>query len=676
MLALVKVSRRVIEMEPDSTFEVRNKLMGIIKAIRPIDVAVVVSSLVAMYLFRLQDGFQLMPIWQLKETESAEQSIKVPPLIVDFDGNGLKEIVIVSASGVKMFSFHSEDFGDEHDASEMKENKNNSSPVLFHLHQKAMFHFNEMNKTEVLYPIAMNSGCLSHRNSICPQVLAIVWNDWSVTLLSHDLKILWKSRPMTLSLHSNLQFTEMAVKICSGDETPFDDGLVIISGVLHLSGHSSSDVKINHHHHQSTQVTSNKTPEEISDEQAGVEPENINNDGLHHDIDPNLTKYIGHFTTYALNGNSGKVVWKHEPVDLETSKESHQDHRTSHFKLQLRKKAAHRGEVYWTKYSDSFLDHLPFFWTHPSETSITLAEFTTAKPKKRKRTKTEVFMSFVGNGGTIENKTASSELNSVVIKHSRGIDVLNLENGEPLSSLQFDSKFSTFADVNGDETIDLIKFYSQDENDKHDCFLVVSDANTKSSILFNSSVCYPSSFIDFFAETDLSSHENLRSHPPLATPTLKRSFGVLYHVLGHGLSRDHAGMDIIILTSSGRLCAFHPSGRYIWYIDTGMTWHDSDGFVPSLKLISLSSDEIKDGLIILGSRELLVVSLLDGDVLSTHSIPCVPTLPLLLGDINNDVNDEFLVRCSDSVHLCPRVLKNFLLRHQQTNHLKRPSRGK
>lgn len=63
-------------MEPDNTFEVRNKLMGIIKAIRPIDVAVVVCSLVAMYLFRPQDGFQLMPIWQLKETESAEQSIK------------------------------------------------------------------------------------------------------------------------------------------------------------------------------------------------------------------------------------------------------------------------------------------------------------------------------------------------------------------------------------------------------------------------------------------------------------------------------------------------------------------------------------------------------------------------------------------------------------------------
>ena len=56
-------------------------------------------------------------------------------------------------------------------------------------------------------------------------------------------------------------------------------------------------------------------------------------------------------------------------------------------------------------------------------------------------------------------------------------------------------------------------------------------------------------------------------------------------------------------------------------------------------------------MIILGSRELLVFSLVDGSLLSDHSLPCLPTQPLVLGDINNDVSDEFLVRCSDrSVH--------------------------
>ena len=62
-------------------------------------------------------------------------------------------------------------------------------------------------------------------------------------------------------------------------------------------------------------------------------------------------------------------------------------------------------------------------------------------------------------------------------------------------------------------------------------------------------------------------------------------------------------------------------------------------------------------MIILGSRELLVFSMVDGSLLSDHSLPCVPTQPLVLGDINNDVSDEFLVRCSDrSVH---HILCNF-----------------
>ena len=57
-------------------------------------------------------------------------------------------------------------------------------------------------------------------------------------------------------------------------------------------------------------------------------------------------------------------------------------------------------------------------------------------------------------------------------------------------------------------------------------------------------------------------------------------------------------------------------------------------------------------MIILGSHELIVISLVDGSILSTHSLPCVPTQPLVLGDINNDVSDEFLVRCNDRSVIC------------------------
>ncbi len=53
-------------MEFDSLLAKKELVVRVIKLVRPIDVVVILSSIVAMYLFRLQDGFQLDPIWQLK----------------------------------------------------------------------------------------------------------------------------------------------------------------------------------------------------------------------------------------------------------------------------------------------------------------------------------------------------------------------------------------------------------------------------------------------------------------------------------------------------------------------------------------------------------------------------------------------------------------------------------
>ena len=34
-----------------------------------------------------------------------------------------------------------------------------------------------------------------------------------------------------------------------------------------------------------------------------------------------MAKYVGHFTSYALNGGTGEIRWKHEPGDFETKQE-------------------------------------------------------------------------------------------------------------------------------------------------------------------------------------------------------------------------------------------------------------------------------------------------------------------------------------------------------------------
>lgn len=87
--------------------------------------------------------------------------------------------------------------------------------------------------------------------------------------------------------------------------------------------------------------------------------------------------------------------------------------------------------------------------------------------------------------------------NSVVIKHSRGIDVLDLDKGRPVCSLPLDSKFSTLADVNDDGSVDVVRLHVVEENSKLECFLVACDALRTSSVLFNSSVCSPTHFASF-----------------------------------------------------------------------------------------------------------------------------------------------------------------------------------
>ena len=271
-----------------------------------------------------------------------------------------------------------------------------------------------------------------------------------------------------------------------------------------------------------------------------------------------LAKFVGHFTSYALDGGTGKIKWIHEPGDFEINSEQDDEvrivselncfrnvivcevfHRINikipvdilitfrlvyyeftfsflllfkeqnslHFKLRLKKKALHRGEVHWRKYSQSFLKHLPFSWAHRTDTRITLGEFRRSVSKPSKRTEGHILEQLMVLAKTGFPKSSpeikTRDLNAVVIRHSRGVEVLDLSRGNPICSLPLDVKHSTLGDVNGDENIDLARFRVYEEDSKTRCFLVASNAFVTSSVLFNSSVCSPSQAVDFFGKLNL-----------------------------------------------------------------------------------------------------------------------------------------------------------------------------
>ena len=62
-------------MESDGLLAKKELVLKFVKHVRPIDVVVILCSVVAMYLFRLQDGFELNPIWQLKRSSGDQKTL-------------------------------------------------------------------------------------------------------------------------------------------------------------------------------------------------------------------------------------------------------------------------------------------------------------------------------------------------------------------------------------------------------------------------------------------------------------------------------------------------------------------------------------------------------------------------------------------------------------------------
>ena len=70
-----------------------------------------------------------------------------------------------------------------------------------------------------------------------------------------------------------------------------------------------------------------------------------------------------------------------------------------------------------------------------------------------------------------------------------------------------------------------------------------------------------------------------------------------------------------------------------------------DSFFPSRQLISLQVFGHRDALIMSGWSNIAVVDLKQGQMLASHSLPCQPSSPLVIGDFNNDGLNDVVVTC-------------------------------
>ena len=237
----------------------------------------------------------------------------------------------------------------------------------------------------------------------------------------------------------------------------------------------------------------------------------------------------------------------------------------------------HTGEVHWSKFTSSFLDHLPYAWKHYTDTDITLGNFKRSPATKPSEANVYIIpeqLQALFKTAKIPRVTDGKDggdSNVVVLRHKHAIEVLKLENGSPVCALPLDGTTrSAVGDLIGDEVVERVKTYVFQgvPSSSPTCFIVASDASLRSSIHFNSSVCHPSSIYSYFDEEDESppAQTELGILAPLLLKSVQRSSSFFEHFLGYGLARVQAGLDSFVLLSSGKLVAFEPSGRFLWQV--------------------------------------------------------------------------------------------------------------
>ncbi|EDO36693.1 predicted protein [Nematostella vectensis] len=592
---------------------------------RPQDVAVMVALVAAVFLFRAPDEHSLKPVWQLdlhRSNGSHHRDLLPKPIIVDLDNDGTNELVVATADAkVKVMVFPVEDFSSEN--------------ILPHLHIKAEYSLLsevEQSNSGVL-PVAMAAGCQEHvMERDCNQVIVVVTSDWTVHCMSNFLKPIWKTS-------------------------------------LQSKDHPLQPEHIRHDHTVETGVAGD------------LVQELVNKPRIHRPVQSKkaASNEADHFSTYALDSWTGQIRWRHEPGDFVTNQTAREELLSAyHFKLALHSNQYHAGEVRWEQYQASVLRSLPLRWAHPSDTNMKIADFRKGKTGSQiseVKKKSWLDLGFTDLTSDTKGTKNRTQGNAIVIQSHTGLEVLNIQSGQPLCRYVHTQELTTAGDLNGDDVIDHVSMHFSAHQlfptDLPSCSAI---ARSGSRVLFTGPVCASGSLFDW------SSGEPHEVEPllvaPLLVPSPPHRTGLFRHVMGHNLrQRSRAEMDAVFLVSTGKLTSYGPHGEQNWQVtvegawakhvrpDEHGEWTSENGdqrFFPSLQSMRVNADEEEESAVLVsGWYHISLVSLVDGTIMASHSLPCQPVAPVVNGDFTNDGLTDVVVQCSQSQHCIYYQTSNF-----------------
>ena len=429
----------------------------------------------------------------------------------------------------------------------------------------------------------------------------------------------------------------------------------------------------------------------------GIEPGTTTIDE-HQDME--LRHQLEHYSFYALDSKDGSVIWQHDGSEVtdEQFTKSLPQHAYVLEADELSMQAHHTARPEdWYVYRQSLLAELPHTWQGRGDGFTRVAHFVRrqlgagasrqapsphahhmpASSKNSKTKKRSTGNAILGKGRFTGKEVPSLSLKAalphdaaehvehpnVLVAHThRGIEVIGLRSGHPITSLAL-GEAGLYADINGDGVVDTIYLIvTQDDAEemnqmygnkdvealRHCMFIVLSGLPPKEQ-LFNGTMCARRpSFQEPLIRHNIRPPDNVHAAAPVVLPRRQRTD-----------VKESKLKDLVFATNVGIITCYSGNGELLWQITDGPSWPIDSEHVEAFGVFAFDwnagraeelgshSNEYAQFLVVGDSRMSLISR--TGDVLYTAEYSAPPITMPTLGDFNDDGVTDVVLVLGDSV---------------------------
>jgi hypothetical protein len=553
-------------------------------------------------------------------------------------------------------------------------------------------------------PVALETGYVEpYSESVGrKQVIVVVREDWTVSCFDTSLKLLWE-KPISHKSHEMstmanfYKIDDVAVYVAPLSLEEQSSGIVVVGAAMVPRDEEAA-------------ANALKLEEGLLGERGDIEHPELR-----------FRAALEHYSVFALDAKDGHVIWRHDGAAVTQDQYIHSlpQHMFKEFKASISDLASFhqsRGLNDWSVFKQSLVSELPHVWRSKDDSTMRIAHFVrrhlgagagTQVGKKATSASSGLGKTEVKNGDSslsvnnnklnparppkvrpisekknygfftgIETDPLKNDAElphdssehidhpNVVVAHTkRGVEVLALQTGTPITALALNPGM-TYADVDGDGVVDQLlllekpqdvashgEAFAHDHGQLQHCTLMVVSGLPPRSQLFNGSLCMSHRHLH---DPILSKHSG--SARSLIPAEVSATAPVILKTLDERTKKISNYREIVVAVNTGVATCFDARGVQKWQVNGLPTWpathkmHTLMAIDPDASRVDSSGthDSIFSQLVLLGTRTMILLNR-DGDVLATTELPNIPISRPVLGDFDSDGVTDLILITDDAI---------------------------